>query len=94
MKFALKTIAASVVLTGTAASFAHVVLPPGPALAGSTYDAAFKDVPHVICYAIKANSNLAVIATLARAGAGADIVSGGELHRALRAGVPPRMAAR
>jgi len=54
------------------------------------YDAAFKDVPHVICYAIKANSNLAVIATLARAGAGADIVSGGELHRALRAGVPPK----
>jgi len=42
MKFALKTIAASAVLTGSAASFAHVVLQPGPALAGSTYDAAFK----------------------------------------------------
>jgi diaminopimelate decarboxylase len=54
------------------------------------YDHAFKDVPHLICYSIKANSNLAVIATLARAGAGADIVSGGELHRALRAGVPPK----
>ena len=54
------------------------------------YDHAFKDVPHVVCYSIKANSNLAVIATLARAGAGADIVSGGELHRALRAGVPPK----
>lgn len=54
------------------------------------YDTAFKDVPHVICYAIKANSNLAVISTLAKAGAGADIVSGGELHRALRAGVPPK----
>src|SRR5919109_2125240 len=54
------------------------------------YDHAFKDVPHLICYSIKANSNLAVIATLARAGAGADIVSGGELHRALRAGIPSK----
>jgi diaminopimelate decarboxylase len=53
------------------------------------YDAAFADVPHVVCYAVKANSNLGVIATLAREGAGADIVSGGELQRALRAGVPP-----
>ncbi|MGH7331834.1 MAG: diaminopimelate decarboxylase [Candidatus Rokuibacteriota bacterium] len=54
------------------------------------YDEAFADVPHIICYAIKANSNLGVISTLARAGAGADIVSGGELYRALRAGVPPK----
>ena len=54
------------------------------------YDAAFREVPHLICYALKANSNLGVIATLAQAGAGADIVSGGELQRALRAGVPPR----
>ena len=54
------------------------------------YDHAFKDVPHLVCYSIKANSNLAVISTLAKAGAGADIVSGGELHRALRAGVPPK----
>jgi diaminopimelate decarboxylase len=54
----------------------------------AAYDHAFKDVPHLVCYSIKANSNLAVIATLARAGAGADIVSGGELQRALRAGVP------
>lgn len=41
-----------------------------------------------ICYALKANSNLAVIRTLARLGAGADVVSAGELHRALAAGVP------
>src|SRR5207245_600453 len=54
------------------------------------YDPAFKDVPHLVCYSSKANSTLAVIATLARAGAGADIVSGGELHRALRAGVSPK----
>jgi len=42
-----------------------------------------------ICYAVKANSNVAVIATLARLGAGADVVSGGELSRALAAGVTP-----
>jgi len=42
-----------------------------------------------ICYAVKANSNIAVIATLANLGAGADVVSGGELQRALVAGVPP-----
>jgi diaminopimelate decarboxylase len=56
----------------------------------SAYDRAFAGVPHVVCYAVKANSNLGVLSVLARAGAGADIVSGGELHRALRAGIPPR----
>lgn len=50
---------------------------------------AFADVPALVCYAMKANSNQAVIATLARLGAGADVVSGGELKRALAAGVPP-----
>ena len=49
---------------------------------------AFADVPSLVCYAMKANSNQAVIATLARLGAGADVVSGGELKRALAAGVP------
>jgi diaminopimelate decarboxylase len=49
---------------------------------------AFADVPSLVCYAVKANSNQAVIATLARLGAGADVVSGGELKRALKAGVP------
>ena len=48
---------------------------------------AFADVPSLVCYAVKANSNQAVIATLARLGAGADVVSGGELKRALVAGV-------
>jgi diaminopimelate decarboxylase len=43
----------------------------------------------MVCYALKANSTLAVVRTLADAGAGADIVSGGELERALAAGVPP-----
>jgi diaminopimelate decarboxylase len=49
---------------------------------------AFADVDALICYAMKANSNQAVIATLARLGAGADVVSGGELMRARLAGVP------
>jgi diaminopimelate decarboxylase len=49
---------------------------------------AFADVRALICYAMKANSNQAVIATLARLGAGADVVSAGELKRALAAGVP------
>src|SRR2546421_6476803 len=48
---------------------------------------AFADVPSLVCYAMKANSNQAVVATLARLGAGADVVSGGELKRALAAGV-------
>ena len=49
---------------------------------------AFADVPSLVCYAVKANSNQAVIATLAKLGAGADVVSGGELKRARAAGVP------
>jgi diaminopimelate decarboxylase len=51
-------------------------------------DDAFSDLRHLICYSVKANSNLAVISTLASEGAGADIVSEGELRRALKAGVP------
>ena len=50
---------------------------------------AFADVPSLICYAMKANSNQAVIATLARLGAGADVVSAGELKRARAAGIAP-----
>jgi diaminopimelate decarboxylase len=49
---------------------------------------AFADVPSLVCYAVKSNSNQAVIATLPRLGAGADVVSGGELKRARAAGVP------
>ena len=49
----------------------------------------FGDVRALICYAMKANSNQAVVATLAKLGAGADVVSGGELKRALAAGIPP-----
>lgn len=52
------------------------------------YDSAFKDIPHVIAFAMKANSNLAILRLMAREGSGVDIVSGGELFRAMKAGVP------
>ena len=52
--------------------------------------AAFAGQRALLCYALKANANLAVIRTLADEGAGADIVSAGELQRALAAGVPPQ----
>jgi diaminopimelate decarboxylase len=53
------------------------------------YDDSFGDLPHTICYSVKANSSLAVLALLAKAGAGFDIVSGGELFRVLQAGGDP-----
>jgi len=53
------------------------------------YDGSFDGVPHMICYAVKANSTLAVLSLLARAGSGFDIVSGGELYRVLEAGGDP-----
>src|SRR4249920_3966528 len=55
----------------------------------NVFAGAFADVPALVCYAMKANSNQAVIKTLARLGAGADVVSGGELKRALAAGIAP-----
>jgi len=50
------------------------------------FDAALNDQPHLLCYAAKANSNLAILNLFARLGAGFDIVSGGELRRVLAAG--------
>ena len=52
------------------------------------FDSAFDAVPHLTAFAVKACSNLAVLSLLAKHGAGADIVSGGELFRALKAGIP------
>jgi diaminopimelate decarboxylase len=54
------------------------------------FDAAFKGYGHLVCYAVKANSNLAILNVLARLGSGFDIVSGGELQRVLAAGGDPR----
>ena len=53
-----------------------------------SYDEAYKGFPHIVCYALKANTNAAVLRLLAKNGCGADIVSGGELFRAMRAGIP------
>lgn len=53
------------------------------------FSEAFADVDAMVCYAMKANSNQAVLKTLGRLGAGVDVVSGGELRRALAAGIPP-----
>ena len=53
------------------------------------FDRAFAAVPHLIAFAMKANSNLAILRLMASLGSGADIVSGGELFRALQAGIPP-----
>jgi len=53
------------------------------------FDDALGDHPHLICYAVKANSNLSVLRLLAQMGSGFDIVSGGELERVLRAGGDP-----
>lgn len=52
-------------------------------------DEPLQGMDHVTCYALKANSNLSLLKTLAREGAGADVVSGGELYLALQAGFPP-----
>ena len=53
-------------------------------------DEAFSGLDHLVCYAVKANGNLAVLRSLASFGAGADIVSGGELYRVMRAGFDPK----
>jgi len=54
------------------------------------FDQAFAGIPHLICFAMKANSNLALLKLFGDLGSGADVVSGGELYRALKAGIPPR----
>src|ERR1035437_5484559 len=57
----------------------------------AAYTSAFGALPHTVCYAVKANSSLAVLALLAKEGAGFDIVSGGELYRVLAAGGPSKI---
>lgn len=54
------------------------------------FDRAFAKVPHIVCFSVKANSNLALLRTFAKEGSGFDIVSGGELFRALKAGGDPK----
>ena len=52
------------------------------------FDGSFRSVPHITCYSCKANSNVALLRTVAQLGGGADVVSGGELFRALKASIP------
>jgi len=54
----------------------------------TAYKDAFSSFPHIICFALKSNSNASIIKLLAKQGGGADVVSGGELFRALKAGIP------
>lgn len=54
------------------------------------FDSAFAEIPHIVCFAVKANSNLSILRLFAKEGSGADIVSGGELFRALKAGIEPQ----
>lgn len=54
------------------------------------FDDAFSGIRHLTCFSMKANSNLAILRLFAREGGGVDIVSGGELYRALKAGVDPK----
>src|SRR6266849_2977607 len=51
-------------------------------------DQAYKSVPHLVAYSIKTNDNLSVIKALAKLGSGTDVVSGGELFKARKAGIP------
>ena len=54
------------------------------------FDQAFAEVPHLICFSAKANSNIAILKALVNEGGGVDIVSGGELYRARKAGADPK----
>jgi diaminopimelate decarboxylase len=54
------------------------------------FDGAFKGIPHITCYSCKANSNIAILRIMGDLGGGTDIVSGGELYRALQAGISPQ----
>lgn len=56
----------------------------------NTFDSAFKDIKHITCFSVKSNSNIAVLRLFSALGGGADIVSGGELFRALKAGIDPK----
>ncbi len=55
----------------------------------TVFDDAFKGIPHIICYSAKANSNLALLRLFINLGGGVDVVSGGELYRALKGGAAP-----
>lgn len=55
----------------------------------TVFDGAFHGMPHLTCYSVKANANLAILGLFSALGGGADIVSGGELYKVRKAGIPP-----
>ncbi|RLB10047.1 MAG: diaminopimelate decarboxylase [Deltaproteobacteria bacterium] len=55
----------------------------------NAFDSAFDEIKHLTCFSVKSNSNIAILRLFSRLGAGADIVSGGELYRAIKAGINP-----
>jgi diaminopimelate decarboxylase len=56
----------------------------------TVFNDAFKDIPHLVCYSAKANSNMALLRLFVNLGGGVDVVSGGELYRALKGGADPQ----
>lgn len=54
------------------------------------FDEAFSRVPHIVCFSAKSNSNISILSTFGKLGSGADVVSGGELYRALQANIEPK----
>src|SRR4030065_393337 len=67
----------------------YVYSPAPPPPPCRVFDEAFGGIPHIVCFSMKSNSNGSVIRTFTGLGSGVDIVSGGELARALAAGAPP-----
>ncbi|RLB11485.1 MAG: diaminopimelate decarboxylase, partial [Deltaproteobacteria bacterium] len=55
----------------------------------NAFDSSFDGIDHLTCFSVKSNSNIAVLKLFSKLGAGADIVSGGELYRAIKAGIDP-----
>jgi len=76
-------------IAGAAGTPAYVYSRQGIVKRFEAYDLALAGIEHRVCYAVKANSNLSILRVLAEAGAGFDIVSGGELFRVIRAGGDP-----
>ncbi|HVC00428.1 MAG TPA: diaminopimelate decarboxylase [Candidatus Dormibacteraeota bacterium] len=75
-------------VAGRVGTPAYVYSRAGIETAWRRFDSALAAAPHLVCYSLKANSNLSIVKRLARLGSGFDIVSGGELDRLRRAGVP------
>lgn len=56
----------------------------------TVFDEAFSKIPHIVCFSVKSNSNISILRIFGKLGGGADVVSGGELYRALKANIEPK----